>query len=452
MWSVCCAVGAAGRRPCHCGLDPQSQPAPGEAPKNLVILGSTGSIGQQTIDVVRQNPGRLRVVALATHRNIQLLAAQAAEFSVKLLAIGDESLATSPLLSQLPSDAIVGFGAAAVNELVAAADADVVLNALVGAAGLRASYATLALGRRLALANKESLVVGGDLIMPLARKAVGDGGEGGAAAAETGAAAVTAKADAAAASAAAASGAAAELLLPVDSEHSAIFQCLVGEDGAEVSRLWLTASGGPFRGWKREALKQVDVSQALAHPTWNMGQKISIDSATLMNKGLEYIEAHHLFAIEYSKITVVVHPQSCVHSMVEYCDGSVKAHLGVTDMRIPIQYALSFPARWQAPLPTLDFRQLGSLTFEPPDLETFGTLKLAMAVGQEGGTLPAAMNAANEMAVSAFLNGRCGFLDIESCIAQVCEQHQTTKVESLEQLEEVDSQSRQQAQAILSAL
>ena len=390
------------------------------SPKNLVILGSTGSIGQQTIDVVRQNPGRLRVVALATHRNIQLLAAQAAEFSVKLLAIGDESLATSPLLSQLPSDAIVGFGAAAVNELVAAADADVVLNALVGAAGLRASYATLALGRRLALANKESLVVGGDLIMPLARKAAG--------------------------------GAAAELLLPVDSEHSAIFQCLVGENAAEVSQLWLTASGGPFRGWKREALKQVDVSQALAHPTWNMGQKISIDSATLMNKGLEYIEAHHLFAIEYSKITVVVHPQSCVHSMVEYCDGSVKAHLGVTDMRIPIQYALSFPERWQAPLPTLDFRQLGSLTFEPPDLETFGALKLAMAVGQEGGTLPAAMNAANEMAVSAFLNGRCGFLDIESCIAQVCEQHQTTKVESLDQLEEVDSQSRQQAQAILSAL
>jgi 1-deoxy-D-xylulose-5-phosphate reductoisomerase len=287
-----------------------------------------------------------------------------------------------------------------------------VLNALVGAAGLRASYTTLKQGRRLALANKESLVVGGDLIMPLATE---------------------------------------QTLLPVDSEHSAIYQCLVGEKGDEVSRIWLTASGGPFRGRTRDELAQVTRDDALAHPTWAMGPKITIDSATLMNKGLETIEAHHLFAIGYDKIRIVVHPQSCIHSMVEYKDGSVKAHLGATDMRIPIQYAFSYPRRWDAPLAPVDFVQLGKLTFEEPELATFGCLRLALEAGRTGGTTPCVLNAANEVAVAAFLAGRCGFLDIERIISTVLEAHSSEVVTSLEQLEEIDAWARHHATVILSA-
>jgi 1-deoxy-D-xylulose-5-phosphate reductoisomerase len=383
----------------------------------LVLLGSTGSVGRQALDVVRRNPASVRVVALATHRNIELLVAQATEFGVRAVAIGDEGLRTHPLLAQLPAGIELGFGAAAIEALCTRADVDMVLNALVGAAGLRASHTTLQQGCRLALANKESLVVGGDLLMKMAQTRGGDGSS--------------------------------VVLLPVDSEHSAIFQCLVGEDAAEVSRIWLTASGGPFRGCTRARLEQVTAAEALAHPTWLMGPKISIDSATLMNKGLEVIEAHHLFALGYDDIRVVVHPQSCVHSMVEYRDGSVKAHLGVADMRVPIQYAFSYPRRWGAPLEPVDFVKLGRLDFEAPDLETFGALRLALAAGARGGTAPAALNAANEVAVQAFLDGTCGFLDIERVVETVLERCDPEPVVSLEQLEEVDAFARARAHEAL---
>lgn len=386
-------------------------------PLRLALLGSTGSIGQQALDVVRRSQGAVRVVALAAHRDVERLAAQAAAFDVGTVAMGDEALRDDPRLPRLLDGVEVGFGPAAVEALCGLDGVDVVLNAVVGAAGLRASYATLACGRRLALANKESLVVGGDLIMPLAAEQARKRG--------------------------------APALLPVDSEHSALFQCLVGECAAEVARLWLTASGGPFRGWTRARLEGVAAAEALAHPTWTMGPKISIDSATLMNKGLEVIEAHHLFAASYDDIRVVVHPQSRIHSMVEYRDGSVKAHLGASDMRIPIQYALSYPERWPSPLEPLDLTALGTLAFEEPDIETFGALPLAFAAGRTGGTAPAALNAANEVAVAAFLNGACSFLDIERTVSAVLERHDPEPVESLEQLEAVDAWARAQAASLL---
>jgi len=378
--------------------------------RHLVLLGSTGSIGRQTLEVVRANPTAVEVVGLATNSNLGLLLEQAHEFNVKHLVVGNQDLKGSPLLSQLPPGATVGFGPEAIEELTALPQADYVLNALVGAAGLRASYLTLKQGKCLALANKESLVVGGDLIMPLASH---------------------------------------DTLLPVDSEHSAIYQCLVGEHPSEVSRIWLTASGGPFRGMDRQQLAQVTCQAALAHPTWLMGPKITIDSASLMNKGLEAIEAHHLFDLTYDQIRIVVHPQSCIHSMVEYRDGSVKAHLGATDMRIPIQYALSYPARWEAPLAPLDFTQLAQLTFEEPDLNGFGALRLALEAGRAGGTAPAVLNAANEVAVAAFLAKACGFLDIERIVGGVLEQHSTQPVTSLEQLEEADAWARRTAGSLL---
>jgi 1-deoxy-D-xylulose-5-phosphate reductoisomerase len=375
-----------------------------DKPLRVAILGSTGSIGRQALDVVRKNPTAVQVVALAAHSNAELLVTQAHEFGVQHLALGDVQQAGNPLFSPIAdAQGSVGFGAEAVEALCLLEDVDMVLNALVGAAGLRASYATLKAGRKLALANKESLVVGGDLIMPLASK---------------------------------------ETLLPVDSEHSAIYQCLVGESDDEVARIWLTASGGPFRGKSRDELAMVTRKDALAHPTWNMGQKISIDSATLMNKGLETIEAHHLFAITYDKIKIVVHPQSCIHSMVEYRDGSVKAHLGATDMRIPIQYAFSYPQRWDAPLAPVDFAELGQLTFEEPDFDSFGCLRLALEAGRVGGSAPCALNAANEIAVAAFLAGQCGFLDIERIVSAVLEKHEPQPVNSLEQLEAIDAWAR----------
>nr|WP_270295215.1 1-deoxy-D-xylulose-5-phosphate reductoisomerase [Eggerthella sinensis] len=271
-------------------------------------------------------------------------------------------------------------------DLVRLPEADIVVNALVGAAGLRASYETLAAGKVLALANKESLVVGGDLIMPMA--------------AEPG------------------------RLMPIDSEHGAIYQCLLGENPREVSRLWVTASGGPFRGRTRADLEGITPAAALAHPTWNMGAKISIDSSTLMNKGLEVIEAHHLFAMPYDRISVVVQPQSAIHSMVEFTDGSVKAHLGTTDMRIPIQFALSYPDRWDAPVAPLDFTKLGSLEFAPADTDTFRCLALARAAGERGGTLPCVMNAANEVAVAAFLAEEGSYLGIAACVEAVMDAHE----------------------------
>lgn len=393
--------------------------------KRIVVLGSTGSIGTQTLDVVRQHADKLEIRALAVNSSVEELARQAREFGVVHLALGDERLAGDARVADLAAWAaqrggFLGVGARAVAELVRLEDVDIVVNALVGAAGLRASYDALAVGRVLALANKESLVVGGDLIMPLARRIDEAAGFK-------------------------------HALMPIDSEHGAIYQCLLGEDAREVTRLWVTASGGPFRGRTRADLEGITPARALAHPTWNMGAKISIDSSTLMNKGLEVIEAHHLFDMPYDRIEVVVQPQSAIHSMVEFADGSVKAHLGTTDMRIPIQFALSYPARWKAPVEPLDFRMLGTLEFAAPDTDTFRCLALARAAGEAGGTLPCVMNAANEVAVAGFLAGEGSYLGIAECVEHVMDSHEVQRVESLEQLEELDAWARDCARTWMSA-
>ena len=399
--------------PCNDGTCPTAAPK-----RRIAVLGSTGSIGTQTLDVARRHPDRLEVVALAAGTRGADLLAQAKEFNVGHIALGNPDAAGPSAVAQLEeqvagfadSASSIGFGADAVRSLVHLPEVDVVVNSLVGAAGLQASYETLKAGKVLALANKESLVVGGDLIMPMA--------------AQPG------------------------RLMPIDSEHGAIYQCLLGEQPREVSKLWVTASGGPFRGRKRADLEHITPAQALAHPTWNMGRKISIDSSTLMNKGLEVIEAHHLFAMPYDKIEVVVQPQSAIHSMVEFSDGSVKAHLGTTDMRIPIQFALSYPERWDAPVQPLDFRTLGSLEFAAPDTETFRALALAYHAGRVGGTLPCIMNAANEVAVAAFLDEGLTYLGIAECVEASMEAHEqqgVQKVESIEQLLALDSWAREYA-------
>lgn len=392
--------------------------------RRIVVLGSTGSIGTQTVDVVRQHLDELEIVGLAVNTRVADMLEQARAHNVHNLAVGDERLAADAVAAdvreQAGSQGIWGFGMDAVVNLVRLPEVDVVVNALVGAAGLRASYETLAAGKVLALANKESLVVGGDLIMPLAAQVDAQRRQAG----------VAPKVGPAGA------------LMPIDSEHGAIYQCLLGESEREVSRLWVTASGGPFRGKKRADLEGITPAQALKHPTWNMGAKISIDSSTLMNKGLEVIEAHHLFNMPYGKISVVVQPQSAIHSMVEFTDGSVKAHLGTTDMRIPIQFALSYPARWAAPVEPLDFTKLGSLEFAPADTDTFRCLALARHAGTVGGTLPCVMNAANEVAVAAFLAEQGSYLGIAECVEAVMAAHEregVQRVESLEQLQELDA-------------
>lgn len=370
----------------------------------VAVLGSTGSIGRQALDVAARFPDRLEVVSLAARANAALVAEQARAFGVRRVCLVDAPAAAEARY-RLPGVKVLE-GADALEELASAEDADVVLNALVGAAGLRSSVAALGARKRLALANKESLVTGGELVMSLA-----SGAE----------------------------------LLPVDSEHSAIFQCLVGESPDEVARLWLTASGGPFRGWTRRQLQEATREQALAHPRWTMGPKITVDSATLMNKGLEAIEAHHLFGTDYERIRVVVHPQSTIHSMVEFADGSVKAHLGVTDMRVPIQYALSHPERWDPPVAPLDLAHAGPFSFEEPDADTFRCLTLALEAGRTGGTMPAAMNAANEIAVAAFLEGRCRLTDIDRVVEAVMTAHDPAPLESLEQVAAVDAWARETA-------
>ncbi len=374
----------------------------------VAILGSTGSIGRQALDVAARFRDRITVTALAANSSADMLAIQARACGATVVAMADQD-AASIVKSRLPGTTVEA-GPESVEALALRDDVDLVLNALVGAAGLRATIAALSAGKILALANKESLVVGGELVTSLV---------------------------------------APDKLIPVDSEHSAIFQCLVGEPLGDVERIWLTASGGPFRGWTRDRLASVTPADALAHPTWSMGPKISIDSATLMNKGLEAIEAHHLFGMEYDRIDIAVHPQSCVHSMVEFRDGSVKAHLGATDMRIPIQYAFSHPARWEAPVKPVDFAHLGSLDFGVPDVETFGCLRLALEAGTSGGTMPAAMNAANEVAVAAFLEGRCGFLDIERVVETVMERHTSEPLASVGQIESVDHEARRLAEEAL---
>ncbi len=381
--------------------------------KRIAILGCTGSVGQQALDVCRQHSDKLQVVALSAHSSTEALVSAARELGVRRVAVTDTDHGKDPILDELPDSCVLSVGPDAAVNICLSDDVDEVLVSIVGAAGLSASAAVLASGKQLALANKESLVVGGDLLMPMAR---------------------------------------AGQLLPVDSEHSAIFQCYQGENPKEAHAIWLTCSGGPFFGMSRSELENVTVSDALAHPTWRMGAKITIDSATLMNKGLERIEAKHLFNVDMDFIRVLVHRESKIHSMVEYNDGSVMAHLGASDMRIPIQYAFSYPERWDTPSDRIDFRQLAALTFDAPDTEAFRCLKLADIAGREGGTLPCVLNAANEVAVEAFLQGACRLTDIDHVVEAVMDKHVNSAVYSLDQLEDVDAWARKESRAVLSAL
>lgn len=379
----------------------------------LAVLGSTGSIGTQTLDVVRAEPGRYDVLALGAARSVERLAEQAEEFRPAVVAVVDPGAAAG-LAARLPpgTELVVGADALA----TVAVEADVVVNGVVGFAGLGVTLASLGAGRRLALANKESLIAAGPVVQ---RVRSTPGAE----------------------------------LIPVDSEHGAIHQCLRANDVADrVARLVVTASGGPFRGRARADLAAVTVDDALAHPTWSMGPKITIDSSTLMNKGLEVIEAHELFGVDYDDIDVVVHPQSVVHSMVEYSDGSTIAQLSMPDMRLPIGYALAYPDRSGTPFGRIDWATLGSLDFEAPDREAFPCLDLAYRAGRVGETAPAWLNAANEVAVAAFLGGRIGWLAISDVLEATLDRHDGTKATSADVVMEADRQARTVATEIVAAL
>ncbi len=382
-------------------------------PRRLVILGSTGSIGTQALDVVARSAGELEVVGLSAARDWEQLLAQAELAGVRRVALADPGAASAAASAWSAGGVLAG--PEGIVELVQTTDCDIVLNAIVGSAGLLATVAALGEGIDLALANKESLVVGGALVTALAQ----------------------------------ATGA---KLLPVDSEHTALHQLLSGEPAGTIERLLLTASGGPFRGRSRDQLADVSVAQALAHPTWSMGGKITIDSATLMNKGLEIIEAHHLFGTPYDRIDVVVHPQSIVHAMVQSCDGATLAHMGYPDMRVAISYALRHPGRGELPLPALDLAAVGALTFEPPDLETFTCLRLAREAGLAGGTAPCTLNAANEVAVHAFLNGELPFLGIAEVIELTLARLAPQSAESFDALAAADTEARAVARRVASEL
>lgn len=379
-------------------------------PLRVAVLGATGSIGSQTLDVCRQHPDKLQVVALSAYDSLGSLVRSAREFGASHVAVGNAEHAGDPILDELPEGCVCTFGDEAVSELAALPDVDCVMNAVVGASGISVGFMALRADKILCYANKESIVVGGDLLMPLARPG---------------------------------------RLLPVDSEHNAIYQCLIGESADDVHCIWITCSGGPFYGYTRDQLARVTCEDALAHPTWNMGAKISIDSATLMNKGLEVIEAKHLFEVSVDDIRVLVQRESRIHSMVEFRDGSVKAQIGASDMRIAIQNALSFPERWDSPCEHLDYRHQQPLTFGEADEEAFRCLALAKEAGRVGGTLPCAMNAANEVVNAAFREGACGFLDIERVVEGVMDRTDVEPVESIEQLAEVDLIARARAVALL---
>jgi 1-deoxy-D-xylulose-5-phosphate reductoisomerase len=371
--------------------------------RRLLILGSTGSIGTQALDVLQRSDGELELVGLSAQGSWEQLVEQARDVGVRRIALADEAAAARA--GEAWTDGEVLAGPEGLVRLVVESGADLVLNALVGSAGLGPTVATLGEGIDLALANKESLVVGGELVMALAE----------------------------------ATGA---QVIPVDSEHSALHQLLASERPGTVSKLVLTASGGPFRGRTRAELERVTVDEALDHPTWSMGGKITVDSATLMNKGLEVIEAHHLFGTPYEQIDVVVHPQSIVHSYVQLCDGASLAHLGYPDMRVPIAYALHHPERADLPVRPLDLAEVGSLTFEPVDTRAFPALALARDAAVAGGTAPCVLNAANEIAVHAFLAGRLPFLGIAEVIEDTLAQLPAQPVRAFETLYEADREAR----------
>jgi 1-deoxy-D-xylulose-5-phosphate reductoisomerase len=381
--------------------------------RRVVILGSTGSIGVQALDVVGRSDGELEVVGLSAGTDWEGLVAQARALGVRRIALADRDAAARA--AETWTDGEVLGGPDGLVALIAEASCDLVLNGIVGSAGLLPTIAALTEGIDLALANKESLVVGGELVTQLAE----------------------------------ATGA---TIIPVDSEHSALHQLLAEQRPGTVRKLIVTASGGPFRGRSADQLADVTVEQALAHPTWRMGGKITIDSATLMNKGLEVIEAHYLFGTPYEAIDVVVHPQSIVHSLIQLYDGATLAHLGYPDMRVPISYGLHYPERAEVPLAPLDLVELGSLTFEAVDERTFSCLRLAREAGLAGGTAPCTLNAANEVAVHAFLGGRLPFAAIPRVIEQTLERTSQPPVHSFDSLAEADGEARRAASELVQAL
>lgn len=347
--------------------------------KNISILGSTGSIGTQSLDVIKHNPDKFKVVGLSANKNIKLLYDQIVEFNPRAVAVMDEDSASALKNMLLGRKIDIYSGIQGLINIASMDEADTVLTSVVGMIGLVPTLKAIEKGKEIALANKETLVAGGEIVKKALQKSR-------------------------------------SRIIPVDSEHCAIFQCIQNAKDEEVKKIILTASGGPFRGKKREELHDVPPEAALKHPRWHMGKKISIDSATLMNKGLEIIEAHWLFNMGFDKIDVIIHPQSIIHSMVEYIDGSILGQLGATDMRNPILYALGYPERLQSFIGSIDFAEIGSLTFEKPDMETFKCMKLAYDAGKTGGTMPAVLNAANEAAVELYLKKRIRFLDIPDII------------------------------------
>ncbi len=381
--------------------------------KAVTVLGATGSVGRRTLELVTRFPERFRVAGLAARgSNVALMAEQVRAHRPEAVALLDAAAVDRLARELSPPRPELLAGPDGLVALAAGVKADIVVSALVGGAGLLPTLAAIRAGRTVALANKEALVMAGAIMTRAARE---HGVQ----------------------------------LLPVDSEHSAIFQCLAGARAREVKRLVLTASGGPFAGWSREALERATVAEALRHPTWRMGAKITIDSATLMNKGLEVIEAHWLFGMPYDRVDVVVHPQSIVHSLVEFVDGSVLAQLGMPDMGIPILYALSFPERLPCPAPTLDLVRVGALTFQAPDLDRFPCLALARQAGLAGGGAPVVLNAANEVAVAAFLDGRCGFMEIPRLIARALEAYAGARADDLGACLALDAEVRRWTESAL---
>lgn len=377
--------------------------------KKLAILGSTGSIGTQTLDVVRAHPEAFEVEGLAAGSNIELFIQQVLEFKPSKVSVGSKESAEK-IKQQLPAHIQVFYGEQGLIEIAAGTDADTVVTAVMGSMGLPSTLAAIDAGKTIGLANKETLVTAGHLVTARARqKGV--------------------------------------QLLPIDSEHSALFQCLNGEPRERIHQLTLTASGGSFRDRTREQLKHVTVADALKHPNWSMGSKITIDSATMANKGLEVIEAHWLFDMPYDQISVLLHPESIIHSFVEFVDTSIIAQLGNPDMRVPIQYALTYPDRQQAPSSRLSLAQIGQLNFREMDYDRFPCLSMAFEAGRLGGTAPTVFNAANEIAVSRFLNGEIPFLLIEDIIADALQQHEVIANPELEVIYATDAQTRARASA-----
>lgn len=377
----------------------------------ILLLGSTGSIGKSTLNCVRRFKDSFKLAGLTVNNNIEDLAEQVNEFNVSSVCICSEEAAENAR-KMLPSTIKIFKSKNGIEEIVNETDFDVLLNALVGAVGFRPTVAALKRNKRVALANKESLVIGGDIISSLLKEGYGE-------------------------------------LIPVDSEHSAILQCLNGEDPEAVESITITASGGPFRDKKLEQFNSITPQEALNHPTWSMGNKITIDSSTLINKGFEVIEAHYLFKLPFDKLHVVIHPQSIIHSMVTFHDGAVIAQCGVPDMELPIQYALSYPKRLPIMGKRLDLTEIGSLTFAEPDFNRFPCLKLCLDAAKQGGTLTTVLNAANEIAVQQFLNGTISFNQIAEVIEQALNGHQNQKADTVEQIEEIDTQTRNQVLKII---